>query len=911
MIRIIKGIVLCFLLVFSVNVNAQFSTDAARQELERRGLTEQEVRDALLLKGVDIDNIDTSNPEELKKYEKTIRQVLDELEEGKKQEKAQPVTPSNETESDNEVKEVIKDESVKEAIKDGATIDEAISEELQKKQDELTPPAQIYGHQLFRNKTLKQFRTTDGAKVPPTYKLGPGDVVSIAIWGDTEFNLNQEISKEGFIKPERIPRIFLSGYTIDEAKAIIFKRLRNYMVFTRSEMALSLVTARTINVNIVGDVFNPGSYSISAINSGINALVAAGGPSDLGSVRNIKLLSPGSEEKRIDLYTYLLNPLVNEEYYLNENDYLFVPIAKKVVEIKGAVNRPFKYELLDDENLLDLIQYSGGLKANARTKNIQVSRIFEDERTIIDIDYTKAKSTDFTLVNGDVIEVKSMDEDADNIISIEGAVKNPGNYEFKEGTKIKEILDKAILKDNAITDLVYIRRLNKDQITRRYEIVNVDNALKNNNSPSNLELEKGDIIIIGSEGNYVDKAYVEVVGAVRSPKEIELDVENNLKITDALFLAGGIAQGASDFGYIYRKPDSNSIQIEYIYFDLGEILSNPNSDSNLELTPFDKIEIFKKATFEEEANVSVSGAVRNPGEIPYNENLTLRDALLFSGGLKREAANSRIEVYRLEIGANNNANTLVATVSTSEDENFKQSSQFRLMPFDQIIVRRAPDYELQQNVEIEGEVLYPGVYALLVDNTRLSYLVNQAGNISDEAFLGGATLYRNFEETGFIVIDLQKALENPGSRYDLILRKGDILSIPKRNTLVTISGATNSKAYYPENLTGDGKVNVSYEGNKRANHYINKYAGGLADNADKKSVTVEYANGEVKQTKSFLFINIYPKVREGSHIKVSYKKEKTKEEKEKKDIDWGEVLSNSITQATAILSLVLLLRSLD
>lgn len=868
-------------MLFASDAMAQFSTEAARQELERRGLTEQEVREALILKGVNVDNINTSDPAELKRYEKTIREVLDELER-KKIEASQPnsnIQPQQTSGSTQDVQEAIKDEGVKEAIKEGATIDEAISEELQKKQEEITPPAVIYGHQLFRNKTLKLFRTTDGAKVPATYSLGPGDVVSIAVWGDTEFSLNQEITKEGFIKPERIPRIFLSGYTIEEAKAIIYKKLRGYMVFNKSEMALSLVTARTININIVGDVFNPGSYNISAINSGVNALVAAGGPNNLGSVRRIKLLSPGAGERNIDLYRYLLNPLVNEDYYLSENDYLFVPIAEKVVEIRGAVNRPFKYELLEEENLIDLVNFAGGLQPDAITKNIQISRIFDDERIIIDIDYTKAKSTDFSLKHGDRIEVRAIGDNVDNTIKIEGAVQNAGIYEYQEGMRIVEVLDKAILEDDAITDLVYIRRLNDDFKTRRYEIVNIEAAINNPQSPSNLELNKGDIIIISSAGTFADKATIQIVGAVRDPKEIELDVNNNLKISDALFLGGGISKDAANFGYIYRKGKDNPSEIEYIYFDINEVLTD--GAGNYELNPDDRIEIFKKSTFQDDAIVSVSGAVRNPGEFVYNENLTLRDALLFSGGLKREASNSRIEVYRLEIGSDKSANTLVATVSADEDKNFEQSRGFGLMPFDQIIVRSAPDFEYQQNVELAGEVLYPGMYALLVDNTRLSYLVKQAGNLSEEAFLGGATLYRSYDNTGYIVIDLEKALSNPGSKYDLILRKGDKLTIPKRSTLVTISGATNSKAYYPEKLT-DGKINVSYEGSKRAHHYINKYAGGLSENADRRSVSVEYPNGEVKTTKRILFFNVHPKVREGSHIKVAYKVEKTKEEKKKK-----------------------------
>lgn len=901
------------LLVAMPTSSAQFNTESARKELEKRGLTEQEVRDALLAKGIDINNINTSDPSELAKYEKTIRQVIEELE-AKKKSTAEGISDANTQQIDGnkvEIKAAIKDEGVAKAVEDGSTVDEAISEEIQEEQNKLIPSINIYGHQLFKDKTLKLFRTTEGAKVPPSYRLGSGDIVNVAIWGDTEYNLTQEINKEGFIKPDRKPRIFLSGLSIEEAKKVVSKQLRKSMYFNPSQIAVTLITSRTININIVGEVFNPGSYNISAINTGVNALVAAGGPNRIGSVRNIKLLSPTNGEKTIDLYQYLLNPVSSQNYYLRENDYIQVPVAKKIVTIGGAVKRPLGYELLENENLNKLIDFTGGFTANALQRNIEIKRIKDGENVIINVDYQNTRTGDFALEDGDIILVKSGESEIENSIAVFGAIKNEGEYEFKVGMKIIDVLNKAVLEKDAIKDLVYIRRLNPDFKTRRYELINIEEALADPSSTSNIELMQGDIITISSYKSYAQNYTVDIKGEVRRPGTFSLDNDDDLKVSELIFLAGGVTDDVNNFGYIIRKDAENPNKPEYIYLDLETILKKSGTEADRQLKPGDIVTLYSKKQFFDESFISVEGAVRNPGEYEYNEGISLRDALLFSGGLKREASTSRIEVYRIVLDGDKKSQTLVANVRVEQSDNFERASSFFLQPYDQIRVRKAPEFELLQNVTISGEITYPGRYSLLSDNTRLSDIIRQAGKTTNEAFLGGATLIRNFEGIGYVVIDLEEALESPGGKNDIILRDGDVLNIPKSSSLVAISGATNAAEYYPESVSAGGKININFEGSMRANRYINKYAGGVANDGDKRSIVVEYPNGQIRKTKRFLFFNVYPKVREGSHIKVAKKPVKTKEEKEDSDIDWGEVLSNSITQATAILSLVLLLRSLD
>ena len=220
-------------------------------------------------------------------------------------------------------------------------------------------------------------------------------------------------------------------------------------------------------------------------------------------------------------------------------------------------------------------------------------------------------------------------------------------------------------------------------------------------------------------------------------------------------------------------------------------------------------------------------------------------------------------------------------------------------------------FELQRNVFLTGEVRYPGTYALISDNTKLSTIIKEAGGTTDEAFLKGATLQRGKDNVGFVIIDLEKAIKNSKSFENIILQEGDEIFIPKINNIVSITGATKAYEIYPEKITGQGKIQVPYNSGKSAKYYIDEYAGGLSKEADK--ITVVDASGKVTKAKQFLFFKKYPKVGPGAEIKVGYKvqKEEKLKDGDTEDVKWGDVLANSIAQATAILSLILLIQNVN
>lgn len=928
-IKYLLVLMLCLtaMMAYAQNVNEA----AVRSEIERRGYDPERFRSEMIKKGVNPESVNPDNPVDVARAKKAAEEVMAMLDaENKEKNKATQKSPSQSTEPQpqskvDDVRSVDKPENIgnqsheiQKAVKDGATIEEAVAEKLQEDAKDKLPGAKTYGQQIFRDKSLKLFRTTEDAKPSKSYVLGAGDKVAVSIWGSTQENFALEIQKDGYIQPTNLPRYYVAGLTVKQAEDLLYNILRKYYFFKRENYELTVSTARTLNVNIVGEVFNSGTYNISAVNTAFNALIAAGGPNDIGSVRKIQLLRKGQKPVTLDVYKYLQNPVMIQDYYLSENDYIFVPVAEKTIEIKGAVNRPFTYELLEKETLKDLVFYAGGMKADALKSNIQIRRIESDSIRVIDVNWLdlENKKQTFSLFNGDVVIINQINTQIRNEVKISGAVENAGVYALTQNSTIADLLKKARLADNAITDIAYLKRYNDDFKTVRYELININDAMGNPQSDANILLRKGDELIISSKADFTEKRSVNISGSVRQPGSFDLDLDKNLKVADLVFFAGGLKEDAlDDFAYIFRTDGTGDNAVQYINVSLKEALSNPGSAANVILMPNDKLVVYSKNYYTDHTFIQLSGAVRKPGEYTYDPSLKLKDVLLLAGGLKREAAMDRIDIYRLDFQQNKPSRVLVANLQV--DDNFdllNGGDNFSLQPFDQIIVRTIPEFELQRNVSVQGEIKYPGSYALLGKNTRLATIIRDAGGITAEAFIAGATLHRNKDGQGFIIINLDKALKNGASAHEnVILQEGDEIYIPKLSNIVSIDGATKAYEVYPERISAQGGILVPYQKGRSAKYYIDEYAGGLADNASKNRITVLDASGKVSKTKNFLFFKIYPKVGPGAKISVGSKPVKTEEnkEKEKEDVKWGEILANSIAQATAILSLILLIQNVN
>jgi protein involved in polysaccharide export with SLBB domain len=868
----------------------------ARQEIQRRGLDETEVRARLLERGIDVDRV---TQEQLPQLQDTILQVINELEAEKAQQKqAKPTQPVP-------AGKIARDraEQIQQKVKQGVSIEEAIAEVLS---DTATlPAAKVWGQHLFRDKSLAVFRTTNEVKPPDNYVLSSGDVITISIFGASQFDSQFEIGKEGYIAPTGMPKIFLKGVKLGQAKELLRSRFSNFYRFTPEQFAVSLMTARSITVNIFGETTNYGSFSLSAINTAFNALVAAGGPTDLGSVRNIKVMR-GKEVKRLDIYEFMNNPAVQYDFFLEDNDIIHVPVAERVVGISGAVRRSFRYELTGNENLSKLLEFAGGLNANAYREVIQVQRFVDDKQVLLDVNLKEilANKQDFTLLDGDEVVVRAIPSPIGNVVSIEGAVELPGKYSLTETKRISDLAKRGVLRRDARTDVAFLLRTNPDSTTRLIQL-NLNEILAAPGSNADLLLQPKDLLSVFPQSRYTDRSTVSIVGAVRDTvMDYPYTQDSSLTLQRAILLAGGLRPDANGRGLITRNKPDNIRELEYLEVDLAAAFDNPASPANIVLQPYDVLEVMSRSTFADTAYIRVDGAVRRPGEFIYGKNMSLREALLLAGGLKLEAARNRVDIYRIQIRENEPTRAIVARVQL--DSNLVAQGGYTILPYDEIVVRTVPEFEFQRFVEVQGEVRYPGRYALINDNETLLDIINRAGGLSLEASAEGVSLFRTEGQKGYVVTNLPKAQRNPSSTYNHILKEGDIIKIPKREDLVTIRTAnTKAAEVITAPLIANGLINAAYTPDKRADWYIYQYAAGFGQQAKRNRVTVEQPNGKINHTKNFLFFKSYPKVTPGSIVTVGAKpvKEK-KEQKPKEPFNWDKALTQ-ILAVTATLSTVI------
>ena len=876
--------------------NEQVIEQQARAIIRSKGLDENEVKARLKQQGIDIEHM---TPEQLAQSQSRIEAVVNEMEAEKNAAKtAMPDTTAN-----------VPTANTQPAAPASAnnTTQPAATETIRKNQMAL-PPTEIFGHHLFRSKDLAIYTTTSEVKPPDSYVLGSGDELTISIFGASQFDSKFTINREGYIAPSNMPKIFLRGVTFGQARELLRSRFGNFYRFAPEQFAVSLSSARTISVNIFGEANNIGSFTLSAVNTAFNALVAAGGPTELGTVRNIRLIR-GRVTKQIDLYQFINNPSTQFEFSLENNDIIHIPIAERVVAIQGAVRRPYKYELIQGENLTQLLDYAGGLTADAYREVIQVSRFENDTRILIDVNLKSllANKQNFNLQNGDTVIVRAIPTAIENTVSIEGEVNLPGKYSISETPRLTDLLRKGQLRVQSRTDLAFLLRENPDG-TKRLIQISPANLLAQPGSTDDLQLAPRDVLTIYAQSRYTDSVSISVRGAVREElDQYPFSADSSITLSRAIALAGGLSPDANGQGYILRTNPSNFKEKSYLPVNVTAALDNPNSAANVVLQPLDEVVTLSAPQYTDVANVSIVGAVRSPGKFQYSPTLSLKDALILAGGMRLEAARNRVDVYRVTMTANQPTRTLAITVEVDNNYNITGGgSNFELQPFDEIVVRTVPQFELQEFVELNGEVLYPGRYALIDPNERLTDLIKRAGGLSREADSRAVTLFRLENGKGFVVTRLDEAMRSPRSVEDHILKAGDVINVPKQQDLVTIKAVNTDLSQILNTKAGAGaesQINVAWHDGHRAGWYIREYAGGFAKNALKKKVKVEQPNGKINRTKSFWFIRIYPKVVKGSMIYVPAEPPKdTVKPKDRKSIDWDKKLTQILAVTGVITS---------
>ena len=632
---------------------------------------------------------------------------------------------------------------------------------------------EVFGRNIFNNKQLT-FEPDINVATPQDYRLGPGDEIIIDIWGASENTIRQEISPDGNISVNGLGVISLNGMNISDAKEYLKSELSRIYADEANQIQVTLGKTRSIKINVVGEVMVPGTYTLSAFASVFHALYSAGGITDLGSVRNICVARNGKTVATVDVYDYILRGKTDGNINLQEGDVVIVPTYDMIVKIDGRVKRPMKYEMKDNETVSNLLKYAGSFTNNAYKNSVRVIR--QEGRLMSVATVERENYGSFKVMDGDVVTADSIINRFANKLEIIGAVYRPGIYEFcDEINTVKKLLTQADgLLGDAFTNRAVLYR-ERENLTS--EVLPVDVKGIMDGTVPDVELRKNDRLYIPS------------------------------------------------------------------IYDIKSI-----------------------------GDVYISGEIVKPGTYPYADNMTLEDLVITAGGLKDAASMVRVDVSRRM--KDNKGTHAIDTVGQNFTFGLKDgfivdgTPGFVLEPYDQVFVRKSPGYSVQKNVTVNGEVLYEGEYSLNFKNERLSSLIERAGGITAFGYAKGAKLTRvaneheikrmqnvidmmrrelgeslanslmlELDSVFTVGINLEEAISKPGSDADIVLREGDVISVPEMTSTVKINGAV----MMPNTVT--------YKDGKNVRYYLNQ-AGGYSQNAKKTKKFIIYMNGEVEKVKS-------------------------------------------------------------
>ena len=690
---------------------------------------------------------------------------------------------------------------------------------------------EIFGHRLFQNKNVV-FEASYNLPTPANYRLGPGDEVAIDIWGASQSNIQETISPDGNIYVENLGPVHLSGLTVTQANKYLKEQFGQIYSGINSEepnsnIRLSLAQNRTIQVHVMGEVENPGTYTMSSFATIFNALYQAGGVNEVGTLREVKVYRNDKLVATYDVYDFILNGNSDKGIRLEDNDVVTVDAYKNLVSVTGNVKRPMYYEMLDDESVAQLLKYAGGLSGNAYKDDVRLIRNGKREREIYTLD--AAEQQNFILADGDSVSVDSIMPTFANMVEVKGAVYRPGMFQMNGRINtVKQLIESAGgLKDEAFLNRAILNRRNPNN-TMENLAINLEQLM--NGTIPDVSLRKNDVLLVPS------------------------------------------------------------------LFDMQEVQT-----------------------------VTIFGEVAFPGTYQYVDNMSVEDFIVNAGGLNEAASTAKVDVARRvkDSRATSASDTISYTYSFSISDGLvvEGNPNFTLMPFDEVYVRKSPGYFKQENVTIEGEVLFAGTYALTKKNQRLSELIETAGGLTPQAYPEGARLVRQMTEEELLRLDvtietalqtakneedsvrvrnslknqtaypvgveLHRALDKPGSDEDITLRDGDRIVIPQFSNTVKMSG----EVMYANT--------VAYKKGKRLSYYLEQ-AGGYSNEAKKSKVYIVYMNGTVARARKMNSSLIQP----GCEIVVP--------KKDKERLKSTEILSlgsTSASLATVVIALTNILRN--
>lgn len=650
----------------------------------------------------------------------------------------------------------------------------------------------IWGHNIFNSKTLT-FSPSANLPTPRNYVLGPGDEIIIDIFGANQTTLRRVISPEGSINVDILGPVYLNGKTIEAADKYLKQRLSSIYNGLNNEdkevtdIQITLGQIRSVQINIVGESANQGTYMVNSLSTVYHALHRSGGVNSNGTVRGIKVVRHGKTVAVVDVYDFLLTGNRKNDIRMEEGDIILIEPYCQIVKLNGYVKRAMNFELKEGETIGDLLRYAGGFGRSAYTGSLTVIRQSERDYAVFTVNSDEYST--FKLQDGDEITVSKLEARFENRVSIKGSVYMSGIYQLGN-------------------DISNVRQL------------------------------------IAKAGGLLPEAF-------------------------------------QQHAVLYRERPDRSLEV--LSVDVEAILNGSKPD--IELRKNDELYIPSIYDLNDRGTLTIAGEVANPGTFPYADNVTLEDLIIQAGGLLRSASAVRVDISRKVVDSQSlhakNAISEMFTFSIREDFSIDGAEGFKLQPYDIVNVRRSPSFVESKFVEVTGEVNFPGRYVMSKREERVSDLIAKAGNVSDYAYVRGARLWRKMnateyeqlkmavrsmrvendsvfaivDETYIVALDLEQAIANPGSEYDLVLREGDRLDVPVLTNTVHVNGAVQMPNV------------VVYSSKMSKRDYI-KEAGGYLKSARTSKAFVVYMNGHVKPLKRST------KIEPGCEIYVPMKKKK-------------------------------------
>ena len=620
------------------------------------------------------------------------------------------------------------------------------------------------------NQRMLSFEPNMNIATPQNYVLGPGDQLIIDIYGASQKSQQLQVSPEGKVTIPGYGPVKVSGMTVAAAQSHIRSTLGSR--YSSSQLSLSVGQTRSMTINVMGEVKVPGTYTLSAFSTVFHALYMAGGINDIGTLRNIKVFRNGRQITVVDVYEYILNGRLAGNIRLMENDVIVVGPYDCLVGIEGNVKRPMFYEMRSTENVGTVLKYAGGFTGDAYKKAVRLTRKSGDRYTVHNIEEFDMGT--FKVTDGDAISVDGILNRYENTVEIKGAVFRPGKFQLgKDITSVRSLIEAADgITEDAFTAHAVLHRM---RLNRTLEVIAVDVAGILSGTVADIPLKSEDVLFIPT-------------------------------VSDRL----------------------------------------------------------------NERILTIEGEVMSPGNYEFAENTTIEDLVLQAGGLTDAASTAKVDVSRriVDPKAKEGSKDISKTYSFELKDGFVIDGQpgFILEPYDIVQVRRSPSYHEPRNIYIEGEVQFSGIHTLSTKNQRLSDAIKAAGGFTDEAYVKGARLIRtvtedernratdlmrqiknagdqkdsiqtsllNLFKTYTVGINLDKAMENPGGDYDIVLRDGDRIIVPEYNGTVKISG----NVQFPNTVAFNEKKGYKW--------YINK-AGGFGNRAKKSKTFIIYQNGTMAE----------------------------------------------------------------